>query len=51
MSDKTRVFLVDDHTILRTGLRMFFNSQEDMVVVGEAVCGEDALEKGTITPT
>lgn len=45
MNEKTRVVLVDDHTILRTGLRMFFNSQEDMLVVGEAVCGEDALEK------
>ncbi len=45
MSEKTRVLLVDDHTILRTGLRMFFDSQEDMVVVGEAVSGEDALEK------
>lgn len=45
MNEKTRVLLVDDHTILRTGLRMFFNSQEDMVVIGEAVSGEDALEK------
>ncbi len=45
MKEKTRVLLVDDHTILRTGLRMFFDSQQDMVVVGEAVCGEDALEK------
>ncbi|GAB6151493.1 response regulator transcription factor [Desulfosporosinus burensis] len=45
MSEKTRVLLVDDHTILRTGLRMFFNSQEDIVVIGEAVCGEEALEK------
>lgn len=45
MGEKTRVLLVDDHTILRTGLRMFFDSQEDMVVVGEAVSGEEALEK------
>ena len=45
MSEKTRVLLVDDHTILRTGLRMFFNSQKDLVVIGEAVSGEDALEK------
>lgn len=45
MSEKIRILLVDDHAVLRTGLRMFFNSQEDMEVAGEAVSAEDAFEK------
>lgn len=45
MSEKIRLFLVDDHAVLRTGLKLFFNSQEDMEAVGEAVSAEDALEK------
>lgn len=45
MSEKIRLLLVDDHAVLRTGLRMFFNSQEDMEAVGEAVSAEDAFEK------
>ena len=39
-----RILLVDDHTILRTGLRMLINIQKDMVVVGEAMNGEAALK-------
>jgi len=45
MSGKIRLLLVDDHAVLRTGLKMFFNSQEDMEAVGEAVSAEDAFEK------
>lgn len=45
MNGKIRLLLVDDHAVLRTGLRMFFNSQEDMEVAGEAVSAEDAFEK------
>ena len=33
---KLRVMLVDDHTVLRAGLRMLINSQADMEVVAEA---------------
>lgn len=51
MNDKIRLLLVDDHTVLRTGLKMFFNSQVDMIVIGEAVSGEEALEKiALLTP-
>lgn len=45
MKEKIRLLLADDHAILRTGLKMFFNSQEDLTVVGEAVSGEDAVSK------
>jgi two-component system response regulator NreC len=39
----TRVFLIDDHGILRHGLRMLIDAQRDMQVVGEAERGRDAL--------
>ncbi|SRR5579871_646911 len=40
---KTRVMIADDHAILRSGLRMLIESQSDMVVVGEAQDGNDAI--------
>ena len=44
MSDTIRVLLVDDHTVLRAGLRALLESEEDMVVVGEAATGEEGVE-------
>ncbi len=38
-----RVFLLDDHGLMRAGYRMILEPQVDMEVVGEASCGEDAL--------
>ncbi|WP_372014115.1 response regulator [Pseudoxanthomonas sp. 10H] len=38
-----RVFLVDDHALVRTGLRMILSAETDIVIVGEAESGEDAL--------
>jgi len=38
-----RVFLVDDHALVRTGLRMILSAETDIQVVGEAESGEDAL--------
>lgn len=40
---KIRVMLVDDHTVLRAGLRMLINGQVDMEVVAEADNTRDAL--------
>lgn len=37
------VILVDDHDVVRTGLRSFLNTQEDVKVVAEARNGEDAI--------
>lgn len=38
-----RVFLVDDHKLLRAGLRRILDEDHDIVVVGEASSGEEAL--------
>ena len=38
-----RVLLVDDHELVRAGLRTFLQLQPDMAVVGEANSGEQAL--------
>jgi DNA-binding NarL/FixJ family response regulator len=39
-----RVFVVDDHTVVRRGLRAYLESMHDMEVVGEATDGREALE-------
>jgi two-component system response regulator NreC len=41
--NKIRVMLVDDHTVLRAGVRMLVNGQSDMEVVAEADNARDAL--------
>lgn len=41
----TRVFLVDDHPIIRDGFRELLESGDDFVVTGEAGSGEETLEK------
>lgn len=38
-----RVFLLDDHGLMRAGYRMILEPQLDMEVVGDAACGEEAL--------
>lgn len=40
-----RVFVVDDHAMLRSGLRMLINSQPDMQVVAEAGTLREAIER------
>lgn len=39
-----RVAIVDDHKILRSGLRHYLNSLEDVEVVAEAANGKEALD-------
>lgn len=49
--DKIGVLIVDDHPVVREGLRSFLQLQEDMEVVGEAADGMEALEKvGELVP-
>lgn len=43
MAAKTKLLLVDDHEIVRAGLRMLFLAEPDMEIVGEASSGEEAL--------
>jgi len=44
MSDKIRVLIVDDHAILREGVRALLQLHADMEVVGEAGNGMQAIE-------
>ena len=41
--DVIRLMLVDDHDVVRTGLRTFLDSQEGLQVVAEARNGQEAL--------
>ncbi len=38
-----RLFIVDDHAIVRAGVRMLLNAQDSLEVVGEAESAEEAL--------
>jgi DNA-binding NarL/FixJ family response regulator len=40
-----RVFVVDDHQVVRMGLKTMLESEPDIVVVGDAESGADALEQ------
>jgi two-component system, NarL family, response regulator NreC len=40
---KIRLLLADDHQIVRAGLRMLFQAESDMEIVGEVDSGEAAL--------
>jgi NarL family two-component system response regulator LiaR len=44
MLDPIRVLLVDDHAVVREGLRNFLELQDGIVVVGDAADGEEAIE-------
>ena len=45
MADQIRVLIADDHTIVRSGVRLLLESEPDMEVVGEAIEGNEALAK------
>jgi two-component system response regulator NreC len=40
----TKLLLVDDHAVVRSGLRMLLESEPDVEIVGEAGTGGEALE-------
>ena len=44
MKDSIRVALVDDHRIVRRGLRSFLEAFPDLTIVGEAASGEETLQ-------
>jgi two-component system response regulator DevR len=41
----TRVFLLDDHEVVRRGVRDLLDSEDDLTVVGEASNGAQALDR------
>lgn len=44
MSDSIRVFLCDDHTLFRQGLRKLLELEQDIQIVGEASNGQALLD-------
>ena len=45
MADSIRILVVDDHAVVREGLRAFLALQEGFEIVGEAADGDEALER------
>ncbi|HEX9115470.1 MAG TPA: response regulator transcription factor, partial [Anaerolineae bacterium] len=43
--NRVRVLIVDDHAVVRAGLRMLLSADADMEIVGEAGDGADALRQ------
>ena len=44
MSEPIRILLVDDHKIVRQGVRAFFDAHEGIEVIGEAGSGAEAIK-------
>jgi two-component system, NarL family, response regulator NreC len=40
----TRLLLVDDHAVVRSGLRMLLENERDMEIIGEAASAHEAIE-------
>jgi len=48
MDDKPiRVVLADDHGVVRAGIKSLLEAEHDIVVVGEAATGEEAVQKAS----
>lgn len=42
---KIKIFIIDDHTILRSGLKKLLESEKDIIIIGEAGTGKESLLK------
>ncbi len=51
MADQIRVALVDDHPLLRRGLRETLNEQGDFEIVAEGATADEAVELATRLPS
>ncbi len=45
MRELTRLLIADDHAVVRAGLAMLLNAEEDMTVVGEAATAEETIHR------
>jgi DNA-binding NarL/FixJ family response regulator len=45
MTNKIRILVVDDHAIMRDGVRALLSLQDDIEIVGEAADGREALNR------
>src|SRR5579871_3155333 len=45
VSERITVLIVDDHSVVRQGVRAFLETQADLRIVGEADSGEDAVRQ------
>ncbi len=51
LKKRTRCMVVDDHNVVREGLDLLFGDIDDLELVGQAVNGEEALERvGELQP-
>lgn len=44
MADKLKLMIVDDHDMVRKGLRAYLQTEPDIQIVGEATSGNEAVE-------
>src|SRR4029078_10092514 len=44
MSEPITILLIDDHRVVRQGVRAFLSTQPDLLVVGEAESGAQGVE-------
>ena len=44
MSEKIKVVLADDHSVVRKGIKMLISGDEDIEILGEAASGTEALQ-------
>ena len=47
MAERIRVLIVDDHSVVRRGLRMFLEDDPAIDIIGEAADGEEAVRLAT----
>lgn len=51
MNDEISVMITDDHLLVRQGLKRLLSQKDNIVVIGEATNGEEAIEKvATLKP-
>lgn len=47
MANIIKLLLVDDHDVVRTGLKSYLDTQEGLLVVGEAGSGSEAIQRAS----